>query len=81
MAISESIRSELSALFDVRVEFECFCKSLELVQDEERSGNANPLVYVLSCYLERLGVVSDSLERIVRQRVLPLVEDFERVSK
>lgn len=81
MAISESIRSELNALFDVRVEFDCFCKSLELVQDEERSGNANPLVYVLSCYLDRLSVASDALERTLRRNVLPLVEDMERATK
>lgn len=78
MAISESIRSELNALNDVRVEFDCFCKSLELVQNEERSGNSNPMVYVLSCYLERLALVSDALERTLRRNVLPLVEDLER---
>lgn len=81
MAISESIRSELCALFDVRVELDCFCKSLELVQNEESSGNSNPLVYVLSCYLERLGVASDALERTLRRNVLPLVEDMERATQ
>ena len=77
MAISESIRHELSAVFDARVEVDCFCRSLEEL--DERS--ANPIVFVLRCQIDRWASVCDALEKTVIQRALPLVQDFESLTK
>lgn len=81
MAVSESIRDELSGVFSARVEAECFFKSLELAQDEEKNGNSNPMIYAFRCQVERWALACDVLEATLRKRVLPLVEDFERAVK
>lgn len=77
MAISESIRRELGAVFDARVEAECFYKSLEVLDP----GSENPMVYALRCQIDRWASVCDALEKTIRQRALPLVEDFESLTK
>ena len=81
MAISESIRHELSAVFSARVEAECFFQSLELAQDEEKNGNANPMIYAFRCQVERWAAACAALETAVRQLALPLVEDFEGAAR
>lgn len=81
MAVSESIRHELIAVFSARVEAECFFQSLELAQDEVRSGSSNPMIYAFRCQVERWAQACDDLEKTILQRALPLVEDFEGVSK
>lgn len=77
MAVSESIRVELAAVFDARVEAECFFQALESVSPE----TTVPMVYAFRRQVERLSLACDALEKTLRQRVLPLVEDFEGVSK
>jgi hypothetical protein len=77
MAISESIRRELSAVFDARVEVDCFCRSLE----ELDPRSENPIVFVLRCQIDRWASACDALEKTVIQRALPLVQDFESLTK
>jgi len=77
MAVSESIRAELSALFDARVEAECFFQALESVSPE----TTVPMVYAFRCQVARWSLACDALEKTLRQRVLPLVEDFEGVTR
>ena len=77
MAISESIRSELDAVFDARIETECFYKSLELIG----SGSDYAMVYSFRRQVERWASACDALEKTLRQRALPLVEDFEGATK
>lgn len=78
MAISESIRDELNALFDARVQAENLYQALELVGDQDY---LNPVVYLMRCHFERWASACDALEKTVRQRVLPLLEDFEGATR
>lgn len=75
MAISESIRSELDAVFDARTEVECFYKSLEWLSPD------HVIVHSIRCQVERWSAACDVLEKTIRQRALPLVEDFERATR
>lgn len=77
MAVSESIRAELAAVLQARVEAECFFQALESVSPE----TTVPMVYAFRCQIERVDQACSALEKTLRQRVLPLVEDFEGVSK
>ena len=74
MAISESIRSDLDAVFDARTETECFYKTLELLSPD------HVVVHALRLQVERWGAACDALEKTIRQRALPLVEIL-RVSR
>ena len=49
MAISESIRSDLDAVFDARTETECFYKTLELLSPD------HVVVHALRLQVERWG--------------------------
>jgi len=77
MAVSESIRTELAALFQARVEAECLFRALESISPE----TTVPMVYAFRCHVERWSLACDELEKTLRQRVLPLVEDFEGVAR
>ena len=77
MAISESICDDLAAVFDARVEAECFYKSLELVGE----GTDCSMVYSFRCQIDRWASACDALEKTIRQRALPLVMDFEGATK
>lgn len=77
MALSESIRTDLSAVFDARVEAECLYRSLESIDPDMTV----PMVYAFRCQIERIASACDALEMTLIQKVLPLVEDFEGVSK
>lgn len=76
MAISESIRDELNALFDARVQTENLYQALELVGDQD---NLHPVVYLLRCHAERWASACDALERTLRQHAIPVLEDFESI--
>lgn len=78
MAISESIRAELIAVFDARVQAENLYEALESVGDRDF---LNPIVYQMRCHVERWAAACDALEKTLRQRAVPLIEDFERVTK
>ena len=78
MAVSESIRAELSAIFDARVQAECLYKALESVETREET---NAMVYLFRCHVERWAAACDAFEKTIRQRALPLVEDFEGATR
>ena len=78
MAISESIRDELNALFDARVQAENLYQALELVGDQDR---LNPIVYLVRCHIERWASVCDALEKTLRQNAIPLIEDLAAIKK
>ena len=78
MAISESIRVELIAVFDARVQAESLYQALESVGDQDF---LNPIVHQMRCHVERWAAACDALEKTLRQRAVPLIEDFERVAK
>lgn len=73
MAVAESIRSELDAVFEARTEAESFYKTLEWLAPD------NVLVHTIRCQIDRWAVACDALEKTVRQKAVPLVEDIERV--
>lgn len=74
MAISESIRAELNALFDARVQAENLYQALEQVGDQD---HLNPLVCLMRWHTERWAEACDSLEKTLRQKAIPLLEDFD----
>lgn len=78
MAICESIRLELNALFDARVEAENAYQALELVSGDQLS---NPIVRLFRCHAERWASSCDALEKTLRQRAIPLLEDLERATR
>lgn len=77
MAVSESIRLELDAIFDARSEAVCLYEALESVQGDSSS----PLVYLVRRHVERWALACDALERTLRVRAVPLLKDFEGVTK
>lgn len=78
MAVSKSIRDEMAAVFDARVEAQCFYKALEAAELDQSS---NPMIYAFRCQVERLDAACEALEVTIRQRVLPLLQDFEGITK
>lgn len=76
MAISKSIRAALDEVFEASCEVDALVKSyMELVGDE----GFNPLVYTMHRHFERYSAKCDALEKILRQQVIPLLEDFDAV--
>lgn len=74
MAVCESIRLELGAVLDARAEADAFCRVLDLLDE------SSPFAHAFRCQLERMVLASDALEKTLRQRALPMLQDLERVA-
>ena len=75
MAISKSILSALDDILEVSSEFDAFIRACESLAPDL---TVNPLVYVASKQLERHLNRCEELEKILRHRAIPLLEDFEK---
>lgn len=78
MAISESIRVALDGVLFASAEIDSLLRSFESL---ERSDlHDSPMVYVFRAQFDRYTKSCDELEIILRQQVLPVIEDFETVT-
>lgn len=75
MAISQSIRDQLDSVNEALGEAECFIKAFEAIDE---CGSIH-WIGAVSHQIRRLSESSESLERLLRQQALPLLEDFDAV--
>lgn len=75
MAISQSIREQLDGLNEALAEAESFIKAFE---ELDRDGGAS-WVFAVSRQLCRISASSEKLECTLRQKAMPLLEDFDSV--
>lgn len=75
MAIAQSIHDALDGLNEALCEADSFIKAFEAIDNR---GSIH-WVNAVSAQLERLSTRSEKLEILLRQKALPLLEDFDSV--
>jgi hypothetical protein len=78
MAICKSIRAALDEVFHISSEIDSVFKAFEAVEPDDQS---NPIVYMMRKQFDRYTEKCEELETLLRQQVLPLLEDFESVNR
>lgn len=78
MARAESIRAALDAVLSAEVELSTLVEAFHQVALPDDLSRTPPWLYITERHVERHRLAAESLERLLRQDVIPFFEAIER---